>query len=258
VKVIGIVVAVILIIYFGISAYVVSMSKVPRLPLTGSPAALSLAYEDVSFPSRIDSVTLSGWYLPGEKDFTIIMVSGGIQNRVDSRTGTLEIGRDLVERGFSVLMFDLRGRGESQGQGRLLAYDERDIGGAVDYVMSRGYPAENIGLLGFSAGAKSSLIFTDKDEVGAVVADSSFVHVTDDLVRKASGETGIPEPLVRLFVPGTLLIARVMHGYDAVNLSDIIADIRSPILFIENSTEYPPACWRDESGSPIGEAKVFA
>jgi hypothetical protein len=28
--------------------------------------------------------------------------------------------------------------------------------------------------------------------------------------------------------------------------------------FIKNSTEYPSACWRDESGSPIGEAKVFA
>ena len=29
-------------------------------------------------------------------------------------------------------------------------------------------------------------------------------------------------------------------------------------LFIEISTEYPSACWRDESGSPIGEANVFA
>ncbi len=29
-------------------------------------------------------------------------------------------------------------------------------------------------------------------------------------------------------------------------------------VFIKISTEYPSACWRDESGSPIGEAKVFA
>jgi len=32
----------------------------------------------------------------------------------------------------------------------------------------------------------------------------------------------------------------------------------NPVLFIKVSTEYPPACWWDESGSPIGEAKVFA
>ena len=28
--------------------------------------------------------------------------------------------------------------------------------------------------------------------------------------------------------------------------------------FIENSTGYPPACWREESGSPQGEAAVLA
>jgi len=28
--------------------------------------------------------------------------------------------------------------------------------------------------------------------------------------------------------------------------------------FIKISTEYPSACWRDESGSPKGEAKEFA
>ena len=231
-KVIGIVAVAILVIYLGISAYVVSMSKVPRIPLAESPASMGLAYEDVSFPSRIDDVTLSGWYLPGEKGFTIIVVNGGIQNRVDPRTGTLEIGRGLAEMGFDVFMFDLRGRGESQGKGRLLTYDERDIGGAVDYVMSRGYPAERIGLLGFSAGATSSLIFASKDDVFAVVSDSSFVNVADDLVRKASNETGVPKPLVRLFVPGTLLIAKAMHGYDAVNLTNIVADVRRPILFI--------------------------
>jgi hypothetical protein len=30
------------------------------------------------------------------------------------------------------------------------------------------------------------------------------------------------------------------------------------IAFIKYSTEYPSACWRDESGSPTGETKVFA
>ena len=65
-----------------------------------------------------------------------------------------------------------------------------------------------------------------------------FVNVANVLVRKASSETGIPKPLGRLFVPGTLLIARVMYGYDAVNLSDIVADARSPILFIYGDMDY--------------------
>ena len=30
------------------------------------------------------------------------------------------------------------------------------------------------------------------------------------------------------------------------------------VSFMKIPTEYPPACWRDESGSPKGEAKVLA
>ncbi len=231
-KVIGIVTGTVLVLYLGISAYLASMIEVPRIPLGESPASVGLVYEDVSFPSHIDNITLSGWYMPGEKEFTIIMVSGGAQNRVDPNAGTLEMGKDLVERGFSVLMFDLRGRGESEGKGVLLTYYERDIRGAVDYIMSRGYPAESIGIIGFSAGATSSLIFASRENIAAVVSDSSFVDVTDDLVRKVSMETGVPKLLVRLFVPSTQLMAKTMYGYDAQNLTEIVADVRCPILFI--------------------------
>ena len=117
-KVIGIVAGTVLVLYLGISAYLASMIEVPRIPLAESPASVGLAYEDVSFPSRIDNIALSGWYMPGQNEFTIVMVSGGIQNRVDPNAGTLEIGKDLVDRGFNVLMFDLRGRGESEGRRR--------------------------------------------------------------------------------------------------------------------------------------------
>ena len=33
---------------------------------------------------------------------------------------------------------------------------------------------------------------------------------------------------------------------------------RYKVLFIENSAGYPSACWREESGSPQGEARAFA
>lgn len=231
-KVIGIVAGTVLVLYLGISAYMASMIEVPRIPLAKSPASVGLVYEDVSFPSRIDDITLSGWYMSGEKEFTIVMVSGGVQNRVDPNAGTLEIGRDLVGRGFNVLMFDLRGRGTSEGKGVLLTYYERDIGGAVDYIISRGNPVESIGILGFSAGATSSLIFASRENIAAVVADSSFADVINDLVRKVSVEKGIPRLLVRLFVPGTQLMAKARYGYDAVNLTDIVADVQCPILFV--------------------------
>ncbi|GAJ17132.1 unnamed protein product, partial [marine sediment metagenome] len=125
---------VVLVAYFGASSYFAAIvMKIPRIPLDDSPASVGLNYEDVSFPSRVDGITLKGWYCLGGES-VIIFVNGGHQNRVDPDMGTLELTRDLVGRGYSVLLFDLRGRGESEGKGLRLTHTDRDIGGAVDYI----------------------------------------------------------------------------------------------------------------------------
>ena len=111
--------AVLLVLYIGLAVYEAKAAMaIPRLPLNDSPTSVSLDYEDVSFTSRDDSVVLRGWYIPGKKDSVIIIVHGGFQNRLDDNVGTLGLARDLVERGYALLLFDLRGRGESEGKGR--------------------------------------------------------------------------------------------------------------------------------------------
>jgi hypothetical protein len=59
--------------------------RIPRLPLVGSPAAVGLGYADVSFPARADGTLLQGWYIPAKGERVVIVVHGGIQNRVRSR-----------------------------------------------------------------------------------------------------------------------------------------------------------------------------
>jgi len=41
-------------------------------------------------------------------------------------------------------------------------------------------------------------------------------------------------------------------------ISEVLALKVEDMDFIKISTEYPSACWRDESGSPKGKAKEFA
>src|SRR4051812_27426880 len=41
-----------------------SLTVAKRKSLTSSPAALGLQYEDISFPSRVDRLTLRGWWIP--------------------------------------------------------------------------------------------------------------------------------------------------------------------------------------------------
>ncbi|MGB8263602.1 MAG: alpha/beta hydrolase, partial [Dehalococcoidales bacterium] len=102
--------------------------RIPRLPLKGSPASAGLAYTDVSFPSRNSNFTLEGWFIPGAGNKTIIIVHGGFQNRLDDNVDTVDLTKSLVADGYNVLLFDLRGRGESQGTGLNILTNEDDIG----------------------------------------------------------------------------------------------------------------------------------
>ncbi len=236
--VIAIVILSLLIVYLAISAYIArSIIKVPRLPLGDTPASVGLTYEDVSFPSRIDKLTLKGWYIAGKKAFTVIIVTGMRQNRVDYRIGVLGVTRDLVARGYNVLLFDLRGRGESEGSGVLLTKFERDIGGAVDYIRRKGCPAEGIGLIGFSAGAASSIIFTSVENVAAVVSDSCFADIADVFIGKGASTSGMPRWPIRLFGLGTLLISKAIYGYRKVDPIDRVSAVTCPILFIQGNND---------------------
>jgi alpha-beta hydrolase superfamily lysophospholipase len=231
-------IAAILVVYLAISAYIAhSLMKVPRLPLGDNPASVGLSYEGVAFPSRIDKLTLRGWYIAGEREFNIIIVTGMRQNRVDYSIGILEMTRDLVAKGYSVLLFDQRGRGESEGNGVLLTKVERDIGGAVDYIKGRGCPAQQICFIGFSAGAASAIVFASGEDVAALVSDSCFANVADTFIGKGTSESGLPRLIIKIFGLGTLFMSRIMYGYRKVNPIDRIADVACPILFIQGEKD---------------------
>jgi pimeloyl-ACP methyl ester carboxylesterase len=167
--------------FVGVSAYLgYSMTRVERVPVTGSPAEYGLAYEDISFQSLYKDLTLYGWFLPVEgSGRVVIMEHGNGQNRNDSGIGMLDITAGLVGHGFNVLMFDLHGFGESEGNTVSGGYYEKDdLKGAVAYVQGRGF--DSVGVLGFSMGAVSSLLAAAEDKgINAVVADSSYADLND-------------------------------------------------------------------------------
>ena len=177
----------ILVVYVGTSMFGASACmQIPRLPLVGSPAFVGLSFQDVSFTSRVDHVELKGWFLPSSNDSAILIVNGGFQNRLDPVANTLNLAHDLVNKGYNILLFNLRGRGESLGKGYSLSYEDRDIGGAIDYLNSKGYPPSKIGILGDCSGAANTCIFASKEEVGGIVLDGCFTSVTDMVYHQAS------------------------------------------------------------------------
>jgi dipeptidyl aminopeptidase/acylaminoacyl peptidase len=231
-KLLLVLVALVVVTFLGISVFLgYSMTKPERVPVEGSPALFGLEYEDVSFPSADDELTLRGWYLPVEdSEQIIIMVHGADGNRSSPGVGMLDIASGLVEHGYSVLMFDLRGHGESDGNRMSAGYDERkDLVGAVDYVKERGF--ESIGVLGFSMGAASAIMATaESDEIDALVADSSYADLQDMMEPEFSKRTRFP----KFFLRPLLFMVKIIYGVDftAVKPIEFIPEITPRPVFL--------------------------
>ena len=214
----------------------VLVMHIPRLTVNGSPASVGLAYSDVSFPSQDNRITLKGWFLPGQGERVILVVHGGFQTRIDDVVDTLGLAHDLVNRGYDILLFDLRGRGESTGRGWSMITNEQDIGGAVDYLKNKGYTTSNIDIIGFCSGAASSALIISGENVGAVVLDGCFATVRNMVTSQATTK-GVPKPLLDFFYPGLSVAVKIFYGYTPINPITIIPDATCPILFIHEEND---------------------
>jgi pimeloyl-ACP methyl ester carboxylesterase len=120
------------------------------------------------------------------------------------------IARDLHRRGYAVLLFDLRGHGQSDpsrlSMGRL---ERRDLRAALDWARREGYPPGRIGWVGYSLGASTVLMEgAENRDIRAAVLDSPFGNLPELLDRQLAAYSGLP----RAFNPGILLAARLAFG----------------------------------------------
>jgi dipeptidyl aminopeptidase/acylaminoacyl peptidase len=226
------------IVFVGISAYLgYSMTRTPRVPVEGNPGLKGLEYEGVTFPSSTDNLTLQGWFLSNKNsDRVIIMVHGADSNRADTSNGMLDIAAGLVTNDYNVLMFDLRGCGESDGSMVSGGYfEKRDLEGAVEYIKARGF--SRIGVLGFSLGAVTAILqAADDNDIQAVVSDSSFADLNDIMRPEFSARTRAPE----IFLYPILFMIKVMYGVDFPAIRPIasVDDIAPrPIFFIQGDAD---------------------
>ena len=183
-----------------------------RYPVGRAPLVAAPTYEDVAFQTG-DGLTLRGWFFPTRSDRAAIIVHGKDSNRIGGENRSIEKLADfLVTDGYSVLIFDLRGNGDSDGDRFSLGYlERRDVAAAIEHLTGRGFREDRIALVGISMGAGTVLqSLALHPKIGAVIADSSYVDartiVTEDLQILA----GVPS----WFTPGVLLTAKLAFGLD--------------------------------------------
>ncbi|MEF8726085.1 MAG: alpha/beta fold hydrolase, partial [Candidatus Bipolaricaulota bacterium] len=195
-----------------------------------TPGTFDLKYRKISFTSDKD-IEIRGWYLPSEKstDHCIILAPGKGENRWDM----LEYAPFLVNGGFSVLLFDPRSTGLSDGDRYGFGYFEsRDLLNAVDFLIEQ-EGISKIGLLGRSAGATASLLAAEDDSrVGAVVADSPYANLK--LASKDFGNYS-KDWFFQAFFPVYMFSAKLALGVDIYRETDVLSKmsgVETPTFFI--------------------------
>ncbi|MBN1177078.1 MAG: alpha/beta hydrolase [Dehalococcoidales bacterium] len=224
--------------YVGLSIHLGNIAtRVERVPVEESPGDLGLDYEDVEFTSYDNALTLRGWYLPAkDSDGIIIMVQGGESHRADPSIGMLDIAAALVEHDYHVLMFDLRGHGESDGKRMSAGYFEKnDLLGAIEYSKDRGF--ERIGVLGFSMGGATALMTgAESSDIDCIVSDSAYTDLADIMGREFKARSGFPE----FFLSPVLTMVNLIYDVDFRDIKPVEAVPQispRPIFFIHGAED---------------------
>src|SRR5579884_2445449 len=213
--------------YLAISAQLVlSLTRADRAVLDLTPDSYGVVYEPVWFPSRVDGLQLEGWLLEPAPGSTpqrpvILVHDKGTDRARGVHRHLLPVAAELVQRGFPVLAFDLRGSGQSEGAFFTLgAREVRDVGGAIDFLAERGLASDGVNLLGYSMGAATALLAAaDEPLVRAVAVDSGYADLNSVLdFHLAQRDLGL-----RVFKPGALLMSRILLGVDAYAIRPVDA-----------------------------------
>ena len=218
-----------------------------RKPVETTPAAVDLAFDGVAFhPRGAPAPELLGWWIPVDDDAdaepALVLVHGVDSNRARDGADYIELVRLLHDRGFGLLLFDLRAHGASGGDVVSAGVFERwDVLGALDYVTTvEGVPWEQVGVIGFSMGAASALLAAEQEpNMRAVVADSSFADVSDLVVEEVAKRTPLSSGVAAYLRPGMEILARLRYGIDLSIAKPVraIGALDYPVLLIHSEED---------------------
>lgn len=227
------------------------MVKPHQSPLFDEPANHGLDFENVQLETS-DGVMIRGWLIKGGADKVIIESHFGVQcNRGGwSPKGKglmtpwkkdiqfLRQARYLSERGYSVLMYDFRGHGESDlGPVPWVSWgpeEAKDVIAAVDYVSGRAdFNGASIGLLSICMGsAATAYAYGMEDGLANRPAIKAQIAVQPLLYSCFVEALGMPRFLQR----AGARVTKQRLGFDLAepNFLDHVSKISVPTLLVQN------------------------
>ncbi len=147
----------------------------PDKDIWQTPRDVNLNYEEITCRTK-DSLTISGWYIEAAAEKGVVLFCHGNGGNISHRLDSLKIFNSLD---LSVLIFDYRGYGKSQGkpseQGTYL-----DAEAAWEYLVNHKRKSPNhIILFGRSLGGAVAAEIASRQKPAALIIESSFTSVYD-------------------------------------------------------------------------------
>lgn len=212
--------------YFVIVIYSVTVPN-PQTICCKTPADDGFEFEDVTLTGP-DGVTIAGWYIPSQNGAAVILLHGYDGNRA----GELPRAAMLARAGYGVLLYDMRGHGESSPVVRSYGWaDVVDVDTAVTWLQSRDDVDPNrIGIFGFSLGGQVALrAAAQLNGIQAVAADGAGLANNDDTPP-------LRTPIEYMFRTGNGIVFKGVEWRTEFEqpeaVIDTIADVSPRLLFL--------------------------
>ena len=147
----------------------------PLRQLTATPRDCRMAYEEVDLTAA-DGTKLSAWFVPAAEPRGVVLVCHGNAGNISHRLDTLDVFHRLR---LSVLLFDYRGYGQSEGS----PSEEgtyQDAEAAWSYlVKERGIAPGEIVVFGRSLGGAIAARLAAQHPPRALILESTFTSLPD-------------------------------------------------------------------------------
>jgi uncharacterized protein len=177
--------------------------------------------------------TIAAWFSPGRAGAGAVVLLHGIGA---SRRDMIGRARFLASAGFSLLLIDFRGHGDSAG-GRSTygGLESRDALAAVEFLRHT-LPAERIGVVGISMGGAAALLGPAPLPVQALVLESVYPTIDDGVRDRLRAWLGPVGPALAPLVM-TWLFPR--EGVAAADLRPIdhIREQTAPVFVLAGSAD---------------------
>jgi uncharacterized protein len=205
--------------YFALVAFVYvrqpKMLYFPTKEIENTPAAIGLSFDEVKLKTA-DGLTITAWHIPAPDARAVLLFCHGNAGNISHRLDSIRIFHDL---GLSVLIFDYRGYGRSEGEptekGTYL-----DAEAAWNFlVKDKGIDPARMVIFGRSLGSAVAAELAMRKKAGALIIESGFTSIPD-LGRKYYPH--MPVSLITRFHYATI---------------DKVSSLALPKLFIHSSED---------------------